>query len=85
MGAGIPVIASDTGGTPEQIIHNFNGYLFETGNYVDLSQKILLMIDNKNASSLGLNGKEFIDKYLNEKRMVDEIEAYYKNKLRICV
>ena len=78
MGAGVPVIASDTGGNPEQIIPNFNGYLFETGSYLDLSRMILEMINNETAKNMGENGKEFVKEYLNTNRMVDEIEFQYK-------
>ena len=78
MGAGIPVIASDTGGNPEQIISNFNGYLFETGNYLDLSKKILKMINSKKDEYMGNNGKLLVEEYLNENRMVNEIEFYYR-------
>ena len=78
MGVGIPVIASDTGGNPEQVVPNFNGVLFKVGDYIDLSDKIIDIIDNENSIKLGNNGKELIKKYLNEDRMVDEIEFYYK-------
>jgi L-malate glycosyltransferase len=79
MGAGIPVIASNVGGNPEQIIPHFNGFLFETGNYIDLSIKIIDMIKNENIKKMGENGKELVEKYLNASRMVDEIEFYYSN------
>ncbi len=78
MGVGIPVIASDAGGNPEQVIPNFNGYLFETGNYDDLSKKTIELISNEKSKTMGNNGKELVEKYLNAGRMVNEIEFYYK-------
>ncbi len=78
MGVGIPVIASDAGGNPEQVIPYFNGYLFESGNYDDLSKKIIELTRNEDSKRMGNNGKELVKKYLNNGRMVDEIEFYYK-------
>lgn len=84
MAMGIPIIASDAGGNPEQIIPHYNGYLFETGNYLDLSNYILKMMKNLNSADFGKNGKQIIDKYLNIKRMVDQIEFYYKENKKVC-
>lgn len=78
MGSGIPVIASDTGGNPEQIIDNFNGLLFETGKTDSLASKIRQMIDRKDRDIMGHNGYLLVEKYLNASRMVDEIEYQYK-------
>ena len=37
---GLPIVASDTGGIPEMVIHQRNGLLFETGNSQDLQEKL---------------------------------------------
>jgi len=78
MGSGIPVIASDTGGNPEQVINNFNGLLFETGKIDSLARKIRLMIDRKDRDIMGHKGYLLVENYLNASRMVDEIEYNYK-------
>jgi L-malate glycosyltransferase len=41
---GIPSIGSDTGGIPELIIDNFNGFLFRTGDADDLKEKLEQML-----------------------------------------
>ena len=46
MAAGLPVIASDTGGIPEIITDNKNGILFQTGNSAELSKKILDLLNS---------------------------------------
>jgi glycosyltransferase involved in cell wall biosynthesis len=79
MASAKPVIASDVGGNPEQIIHNFNGYLFETGNSMALSECILRLKNEQNALLMGENGRNYIKHYLNIVRMVDEIELQYKH------
>ena len=43
---GLPVIAANTGGSPEIIEKDANGYFYEAGNAADLADKILLL--NKN-------------------------------------
>lgn len=78
MGAGVPVIASDTGGNPEQVINNFNGFLFETGNSDAFAGRIVEMIHKSDRNNMGNNGKMLVEKYLNASRMVDEIGYYYK-------
>lgn len=78
MGAGVPVIASDTGGNPEQVVNNFNGFLFETGNYKAFAERIVEMTNRSDRNIMGDNGKALVEKYLNASRMVDEIEYYYK-------
>ncbi len=40
MACARPVIASDIGGIREYLINNYNGYLFEVGNIIDLASKI---------------------------------------------
>jgi glycosyltransferase involved in cell wall biosynthesis len=80
MGSGIPVIASDTGGNPEQIVNNFNGYLFDTGRYDSLTERIIQLINNRDRAGMGHNGNMLVKKYLNATRMVDEIEYQYKRR-----
>lgn len=45
--AGLPIIASNTGGIPEMIIDGETGLLFEKGNSDDLANKIELLVNNK--------------------------------------
>lgn len=42
-----PVIGSNIGGIPELIIDDYNGYLFKAGDYEDLKDKLLKIINNK--------------------------------------
>ncbi|RKX20988.1 MAG: hypothetical protein DRP26_00600 [Candidatus Zixiibacteriota bacterium] len=59
MAAGKPVIASTTGGIPEQIEHEKNGLLFEPGNAEQLAQCMArLYHDRKLAKELGQAGHD---------------------------
>jgi glycosyltransferase involved in cell wall biosynthesis len=44
MGAGLPVIASRVGGTPELVRHERNGLLFSAGSEIELAAAIRLML-----------------------------------------
>ncbi len=56
MSFGKPVIGTNTGGIPAVIKHNFNGFLVEPKNSVELSNAIQsLLSDEKKAKQLGLN------------------------------
>lgn len=44
MAAGVPVVASKTGGIQDYVIDGKNGYFFKLGNAVDLSDKIAIFL-----------------------------------------
>lgn len=43
---GVPVIGSEIGGIPEQIINEHNGFLFTPGNHIELKQKLSMLIES---------------------------------------
>ena len=60
MAAGLPVLASNTGGTPE-IITPKNGLLFEYRNDVQLADLIKSLLNNKDRSiQMGKMSRELI-------------------------
>jgi glycosyltransferase involved in cell wall biosynthesis len=55
-----PIIGAKSGGTPELVRDNFNGFLYETGNIEMLKEKIRFFIDNKDKiKEFGENGYAF--------------------------
>jgi glycosyltransferase involved in cell wall biosynthesis len=57
MKLGKPVIGARGGATPELVREGFNGLLYAPGDYLDLAQKIKLLIDNPGlAKQMGENG-----------------------------
>ncbi len=79
MASGIPVVASDVAGSPEQIISGYNGLLFESGNTKAFADAILELKHKGKATEMGSNGRDLVWSYLNLARMMDEIEFYYRN------
>lgn len=60
MAAGLPVLASNTGGTPE-IITSENGLLFEYKNDIQLAELIKYLLNNKDRSiQMGKKSRELI-------------------------
>jgi len=63
MKLGKPVIGARGGATPELIREGFNGLLYAPGDYLDLAEKIKLLIDNPGlAKRMGENGCRWAQK-----------------------
>lgn len=59
MALGKPVIATNTGGTPEIVINGESGYLIQQKDKIDLKNKIIsLLANNLMREKLGANGKQ---------------------------
>ncbi|MBI5575793.1 MAG: glycosyltransferase [Deltaproteobacteria bacterium] len=57
MAAGIPVVATDTGGTPELVVEGENGFMFRPGDEKTLTEKLkLLLADPGMAQTMGEKG-----------------------------
>lgn len=81
MGAGLPIIATNTGGTSE-IILNENGFLFEYQNVDQLSKIIIKCFDN--SSMLEMMGKNSF-KTVNEKFTVNQMMNNYESILNSVI
>ena len=46
LSCGTPVVATNIGGIPEQVIDGVNGYLCELENYIDMADKIISLLNN---------------------------------------
>ena len=82
MAAGLPVVASDTGGIPDLVSHNVNGLLFAPGNDVALADCLARLLENpREALEMGRLGRERCRAYSLE-AMVDKIHALYAELLQ---
>jgi glycosyltransferase involved in cell wall biosynthesis len=77
---GMPIIGSDTNGINNIIDHGQNGLLFEVNNFIDLRNKIVHLIENKNfAYHIATNAKStFEDKYNFDEVVSQYIKIYEK-------
>jgi glycosyltransferase involved in cell wall biosynthesis len=74
-----PVIGSDVGGIPDLIKEGETGFIFKTGNSLDLSEKIKKILADENlAIEMGKNGRELIERsFSNEKHNDAYIDMIY--------
>ncbi len=81
MALGKPVILSSVGGNPEAIIDGESGFLFESGDYLNLSEKIkILFKDRVLRAKIGQNAKNRCKEYFNEERMVGRYIDIFRNQ-----
>jgi glycosyltransferase involved in cell wall biosynthesis len=79
LACGVPVIGSNIGGIPEWLENNKHGILVEPNNYEQLSEKIYLLLENKDLLlKYGLNGYKYINEHFSyenyEKNILSMIE-----------
>lgn len=78
MMAGMPVIGSNSGGTPELIVDGFNGLLFEPGNFKKLASCMELFItDQKEIEKMGRQAQEYAIEHFSIERCADEVHKQY--------
>ncbi|MBN1348687.1 glycosyltransferase [candidate division KSB1 bacterium] len=82
MASGLPVIASDVGGTPEIISHEKNGILVPARNVELLSEQIRLLSEDPNRQRmLGNNARESIRSAFSFSKMIAEYSYLYAQTL----
>lgn len=82
MAVGLPVVATNAGGTPEIIEDKVTGFLVNVGNVDEASQLVeMLYLDEGLRCRMGKAAKERIQKEFSLKRMTDEYMALYQNIL----
>jgi len=76
LACGIPVIATDNGGTREILFHNSNGFLIKNGDYIDLANKIIYLYNNPNVlKNFSKKGIETVKNHFSIEKMIFEFES----------
>lgn len=76
MGCGLPIVATNVGGIPEQIVHGETGLLVPAGNPVELAGAILTMLsDPETARIMGQRGRERAESKFSMEGFVAAYEA----------
>ncbi|MDN5203141.1 glycosyltransferase [Fulvivirgaceae bacterium BMA10] len=79
MVMGLPVVATDGGGTKEILLDQKTGYLVERSNISDLADKIESLLSNEQlAHEMGKAGKERIRQEFNLEKMTESYIELYK-------
>lgn len=83
MMAGMPVIGSNSGGTPEIVVPGETGWLYEPGNDEQLAERMAAYIENPAMIALhGKNGRSRAERVFAEERCARQIYALYEELLR---
>lgn len=81
--AGLPVVATRAGGTPEAVREGESGYLVKPGDYRSLAGAVCRLLRNrKSARRFGRSGKEHLGKEFAIGKMIRDIEKEYLEAAR---
>jgi L-malate glycosyltransferase len=82
MSAGLPVIATNSGGNPELVHDGINGYLFSPDNAGQLAAMVIKVLsDPGSASRMGKAGYRIIQKNFGIEKMLNETTGLYETLL----
>jgi glycosyltransferase involved in cell wall biosynthesis len=85
MASGVPVVAADSGGIPEQISHEKDGFLFRTDDSASLSKAILTALDEKNGNRAMVQAaRTKIEQQFSVGRFVKDMEKVYGNVMEMA-
>ncbi|MEZ9758788.1 glycosyltransferase family 4 protein [Vibrio breoganii] len=78
---GLPTVVSNIPGNKDLVIDGVNGYLFESDNYLDLKEKILLFTDKEKTKEMSVSARDHIlSNYSSDKRNVKVSCLYNKGE-----
>jgi glycosyltransferase involved in cell wall biosynthesis len=82
MACGCPVLSFQTGGIPELVIHNINGYLARYKDYEDLKNGLIFLLKNDvTRQTMSENSIQRVLENFSLTQMVNKYEELYKTIL----
>lgn len=82
MASGLPVLATNIGGTTDLLTHEKTGYLVNPGNIIELANAIIKLLSNSDAlKTIANSGLELVEKF-SWNVMYDTYENFYLNLLK---
>lgn len=84
-GAGLPVVATAVGGTPEVVLDGFNGLLVPADDVNALGNAITYLLDNNDeAASMGKRGAELVRESFDFESHARKLEVLYRRVAEQC-
>lgn len=81
MTSGLPVVATDIAGIPEQVQHGETGYLITTGDAAALQERVLELLEQpERRTEMGAAGRERATRF-SERAMLSDVDAVYRELL----
>lgn len=75
-----PIVAANVDGVPELIRDGYNGLLFESENFVDLANKMrMILSDTELADRIAGNGCSHVQEHLSERVYFDKYRAMIRS------
>ncbi|OGZ34750.1 MAG: hypothetical protein A2174_02265 [Candidatus Portnoybacteria bacterium RBG_13_41_18] len=79
LATGLPVIATRHSGLPDQVKDGQSGFLVNEGDYRELAEKILYLMDHPELwAQFGRFGRERVKAHYNSFLLIDDQVKYYK-------
>ena len=79
MACGTPVVAFNSGGIPEMIDHQINGYLAEYKSVEDLKNGILNLLQNQELNKLSKNAIQKVSIHYSQAAVADKYKKIYQS------
>lgn len=80
LACGTPVIGFNTGGIPDIVVNDLNGFVAKNRNEKDLAEKITLLIESKDKlKELSINARSFAEEHLDNQLQCQKYISLYKN------
>jgi glycosyltransferase involved in cell wall biosynthesis len=79
MACGTPVVAFNSGGIPEMIDHQINGYLAKYKSVGDLKDGILVLIQNQDLKKLSENAIQKVSTHYSQIAVADKYKKIYQS------
>jgi len=78
MDAGLPVVATESGGAQEAVLDGKNGFLVPADEENEMAEKIIYLLKNdKIASQMGLEGRQRIKNEFNYKKYIENMTILF--------
>jgi colanic acid/amylovoran biosynthesis glycosyltransferase len=82
--AGLPVVASSTGGIPEVVRDGISGLLFPERNAAAMVEKLIWLIEHADTwAKMGALGREHVEKNFNLKMLSQELVHIYQKAIQL--
>jgi glycosyltransferase involved in cell wall biosynthesis len=83
MASSKPIVVTESGGMPEIIKDDINGYVIPKGNHEHLADKIIrLLSDDKLRSKLGKNGRQQVERMYTRRIYAENIRKVYEDAIK---
>jgi len=83
MASGKPIVVTESGGMPEIIKNDINGYVIPKGNHECLAERIIrLLSDEKLRHKLGKNGRQQVERIYSRRIYAENISKVYEDAIK---